>query len=70
MVCQKSGKEYLAGLVSWGTICGHAKLPGVYTHIWPFRPWLSSNLALEDLTNGDQDNVSILQIKCISLVFS
>ena len=45
LVCNYNGKAILVGLVSWGWVCGHPSLPGVYTHIFYYKNWILNNLA-------------------------
>ena len=45
LICHQNGQKVLIGLVSWGWICGHDQLPGVYTHILHYKDWIIKNLA-------------------------
>jgi len=41
-LCNIKGKWVLVGIVSWGSGCGKKDLPGVYTKVISFLPWIRS----------------------------
>jgi len=45
MVCQDdNGVECLAGVVSWGVGCATEGIPGVYTNLRKYIPWISEHM--------------------------
>ena len=53
----------MAGLVSWGSSCGHEKLPGVYSHILYFKPWILSSLAHDDNVSSSTQMSLVIQVR-------
>jgi len=44
LVCQEAGQWYQLGIVSFGIGCGRAGVPGVYTRVTHFYPWLERTI--------------------------
>lgn len=47
----ENGKWYVGGIVSWGIMCAHPKLPGVYSNVIKYIPWI-----LEEMQKYSKSN--------------
>lgn len=45
LVCEKNGKSYVTGVVSWGDGCGKKNKPGIYANVHKFVDWIKSKMA-------------------------
>ncbi|XP_070586470.1 serine protease 33-like [Erythrolamprus reginae] len=43
LVCQADGAWFVAGIVSWGDLCGVANRPGVYTRVSFYQDWIKNH---------------------------
>jgi len=43
MCCRKRGRWYLHGIVSYGYKCAGKNVPGVYTKVVKFLPWIEKH---------------------------
>jgi len=48
LMCKVDGEAYLAGLVSWGIGCATEGIPGCYTNVAHYTPWI-----IETITNAE-----------------
>ena len=39
-MCSWNGTWVQVGVVSWGDVCGHRDLPGVYTRVTSYVSWI------------------------------
>jgi len=46
LACKHEGRYYLIGIVSWGINCGEPKMPGLYTRVSHYLPWISNEKLL------------------------
>jgi len=44
LVCSNNGAYQVVGLVTWGIGCASAGVPGVYTNVYNFLPWIKQQM--------------------------
>uniref|UniRef100_A0A3B3SCP6 trypsin n=1 Tax=Paramormyrops kingsleyae TaxID=1676925 RepID=A0A3B3SCP6_9TELE len=44
LTCERDGRHYVYGVVSWGDSCGLRNKPGIYARVTHFLDWISSKL--------------------------
>ncbi|MBN3278445.1 HABP2 protein, partial [Polyodon spathula] len=44
LTCERDGKHYVYGIVSWGDQCGLQNKPGVYARVTKFVDWINSKV--------------------------
>ncbi|XP_045211106.2 neurotrypsin-like [Mercenaria mercenaria] len=55
--CERNGRWYVAGIISWGEGCGQAQHPGVYTNVAHFVSWIADVLQRNNYTIDAQNIV-------------
>ena len=45
-MCSWNNTWVQVGIVSWGDICGHRDLPGVYTRVTSYMSWIRQYVPL------------------------
>lgn len=47
LLCQNPNDKdrwFVGGIVSWGVMCAHPKLPGVYANVPKYIPWIMQQM--------------------------
>ena len=47
LLCPYPGEKdrwFVGGIVSWGIMCAHPKLPGVYANVIKYLPWINEQI--------------------------
>lgn len=48
LLCPYPGEKdrwFVGGIVSWGIMCAHPRLPGVYANVVQYVPWIQEQMA-------------------------
>lgn len=45
LICELSGRWFVAGMVAWGIGCGASGVPGVYVNTATYVPWILSTMS-------------------------
>ena len=56
LVCEKDDRWYQVGIVSFGIGCGRRNVPGVYTNVEAYGPWIEETILADK--NGPSGHIS------------
>lgn len=57
LLCPYPGEKdrwFVGGIVSWGIMCAHPKLPGVYANVIKYVPWIHEQMAKYSKPESDE----------------
>jgi len=57
LVCEKDDRWYQVGIVSFGIGCGRRNVPGVYTNVEAYGPWIEETILADK--NGSSGHISV-----------
>lgn len=50
----ETNRWFVGGIVSWGIMCAHPKLPGVYANVIKYVPWIQEQMQKYSKSSNDR----------------